>query len=54
MGATVVDRKGTSDHANSFLTAFIKSLGFKKILVRSDNERSLLSLIERDVKFDGC
>ena len=28
-------------------SAFIESLGFKRILVRSDNERSLLSLIER-------
>ena len=36
-----------SDYASSFLTAFIKSLGFQRILVRSDNERSLLSLIER-------
>ena len=44
LGATVVDRKGAS---GSFLTAFIMSLGFKRILVRSDNERSLLSLIER-------
>ena len=42
--AAVVDRKGASDFASSFLTAFIKSLGFKGILVRSDNERSLLSL----------
>ena len=33
--ATVVDRKGASDYASSFLTAFIKSLGFKRILVRS-------------------
>ena len=47
VGATVVDRKGASDYASSLLTAFIKSLGFKKILVRSDNARSLLSLIER-------
>ena len=47
MGATVVDRKGASEYANSFLTALLKSLGFKRILVRSDNERSLLSLIER-------
>ena len=47
LGATVVDRKGASDDASSFLTAFIKSLGFKRILVRSDNERPLLSLIER-------
>ena len=46
LGATVVDRKGASDYASSFLTAFIKSLGFKRILVRSDNERSQLSLIE--------
>ena len=46
-GVTVVDRKGASDYASSFLTAFIKSLGFKRILVRSDNEKSLLSLIER-------
>ena len=46
MGATVVDRKGASDYASSFLTVFIKSFGFKRILVRSDNERSLLSLIE--------
>ena len=36
-----------SDYASSFLTAFIKSLGFKRILVRPDTERSLLSLIER-------
>ena len=47
VGATVVDRKGASDYASSFLTAFIKSLGFKRMLVRSDNERSLLSLIKR-------
>ena len=47
VGATVVDRKGASDYASSFLTALINSPGFKRILVRSDNERSLLSLIER-------
>ena len=47
VGATVVDRNCASDYASSFLRAFIKSLGFKRILVRSDNERSLLSLIER-------
>ena len=55
VGATVVDRKRASDYASSFLTAFIKSLGFKRILVRSDNERSLLSLIERvTCNIDGC
>ena len=43
----VWEQQGASDYASSFLTAFIKSLGFMRILVRSDNERSLLSLIER-------
>ena len=38
MGATVVDRKGASDHASSFLTAFTTSPRFKRILA---------SLIER-------
>ena len=47
LGATAVDRKGASDYASSFLTAFITSLGFRRILVISDNQRSLLSLIER-------
>ena len=47
VGATVVDRKGVSDYASSFLRAFIKSLGFERILVRSDNKRSSSSLIER-------
>ena len=55
LGATVVDRRGASDCAISFLTAFIKSLGFKRILVRSDTERSLLSFIERVMnQLDGC
>ena len=40
---------GASDYASSVQTAFIKSVGFKRILVRSDNERSLLSFIERVV-----
>ena len=47
LGATVVDKKGASDYASSFPTAFIKGVGFKRILVRSDKKRSLLSLIER-------
>ena len=47
LGATVGGRKGASDYASSFLTAFITSLGFMRILVRSDSERSMLSLVER-------
>ena len=30
LGATVVDRKGASDYATSFLTAFIKSFGVQE------------------------
>ena len=30
LGATVVDRKGASDYASSFLNAFIKSLGSRE------------------------
>ena len=56
LGATIVDKKGAYEYASSFLAAFIESLGFKRILgERSDNERSLLSLIERgDEQLDGC
>ena len=32
LGVTVVDRKGVSDYASSFLTAFVKILGFKRTL----------------------
>ena len=35
LGATVVDRKGASDDASSFLTAFTNSLGLRRILVKS-------------------
>ena len=47
VGAIFFDRKGASDYAISVLTVFIKSLGFNGILVSSDNDRSLLSLMER-------
>ena len=30
MGTTVIERKGTSDHASSFLTAFIKRSGIQE------------------------
>ena len=56
MGATVVDRKGASDYASSFLTAFIKSLGFKRILLRSDRQRTITVELDRTcaVQLDGC
>ena len=46
MGATVVDKKGV--RLREFISDSISlSLGFKRIPVRSDNERSVLSLVER-------
>ena len=33
LGATVVDKKGATDYATSFLKAFVLGLGFKRILV---------------------
>ena len=47
LAATVVVRKSTSNYASSYLTAFIASLKFKRILLRTDTARSLLSLIKR-------
>ena len=47
LAATVVDKKGKTDYATSFLKAFILSLGWKRLLLRSDNEPSLLSLLSR-------
>ena len=44
VGATVVDRKGASDYASH------QKFGILRILVRSDNDRSLLSLIERAMR----
>ena len=43
----MVGKKGASDDATSLLTALIISLGFTGILVKSDHESSLLSLLDR-------
>ena len=45
-GATAVPSTGKRDYATSHLHAFIRGLGYKKVVVRSDNERSLLALLE--------
>ena len=45
-GATAVPNKGRCDYATSYLHAFIRGLGYKKVVFRSDNERSLLALLE--------
>ena len=48
LGSTAVDRKGASDYASSFLTAFVKSLGSQENPGEMPtDERPLLSLIER-------
>ena len=46
VGATVVDRKGASDYASSFLTAFIKSLRQRTMVVELDRTC--------DEQLDGC
>lgn len=41
-----VPAKGRDRYAIAYLNAFLKRLGNKKIVIRSDNEMSLISLIE--------
>ena len=44
---TALAKKGVDDYATSFLTAFLLSLGWKRLVLRSDNEPSLLALLRR-------
>ena len=43
---TQVASKGANRYSTAFLVAWIKSLGYKRIVVRSDNEAALLKLID--------
>ena len=44
--ASTVDKKGFSQYAVAYLVGWLRSLGHKRIVARSDNERSLLKLLE--------
>ena len=61
VGATVVDKKGASVEASSLLTAFIKRVGFKRILVRTDivemggqDERAETNNLDEKTYFHPC
>ena len=43
--ATQVPSKGVDAYALSFLVGWLRSLGWKRLIMRSDNERALLSLL---------
>ena len=44
--ATFVQSKGRDAYALSFLVAWVRGLGYKRLVCRSDNERSLLALLQ--------
>ncbi|CAK0875550.1 unnamed protein product, partial [Prorocentrum cordatum] len=44
--ASAVHRKGASKYAVAYIVGFIKGLGYKKVVLRSDSEKSILKLIE--------
>ena len=46
-GATYLKSKGRDDYAVKFLVQWIRGLGHKRVICRSDNERPLLSLLQK-------
>ena len=48
LASTAIEKKGRQDdYAASFVVAFILSLGWKRLVMRSDNEPAMLSLLSR-------
>ena len=45
LAATQVPEKGMNVHALAFFTAWLRGLGWKRLLLRSDNERALLAFL---------
>ena len=45
--ASYVKSKGRNDYAVKILVAWIRGLGHKRVICRSDNERSLLALLQK-------
>jgi len=43
----VVPEKGVNEYVVSRVISALKSLGYKKVIIRSDQEVSLIALIER-------
>ena len=46
-GATFVSEKGLDAYAVKYFTSFIQGLGYKKIIIKSDGEHSIVALKER-------
>ena len=51
-GATCCERKGPTAHSISFLVGFIKGLGFRRIILKCDNEPSTKAL--QDAVIHAC
>ena len=47
-GGTTLERKGRNDYATAYLVGWVRGLGYKRLIARSDNEPSILALL-RDV-----
>ena len=52
MGATCCERNGPTAYSISFLVGFIKDLGFRKIILKCDSERSTNAL--QDAVIHAC
>ena len=45
LAATQVPEKGMNAYAPAFFTGWLRGLGWKRLLLRSDNERALLAFL---------
>ena len=45
LGATQVPSKGVEPYSQAFLVGWLRGLGYKRLVMRSDNERALLALL---------
>ena len=46
VAATFVDSKGATPYAVKFAAAFLKNLGYRKVVLKSDGEHSIMALTE--------
>ena len=46
VAATFVDSKGVTPYAVKFAAAFLKNLGYRKVVLKSDGEHSIMALKE--------
>ena len=53
VGATFVPAKGLDPYAVKYTTAFLKSLGYTRVVLKSDGEPAIVALKERATKEAG-